>query len=188
MNHLPNTISIMRLLLVLPIALSLAEGAYLPGLVLFGLAGLSDGLDGYLARRYNWVSAFGKIIDPLADKMLLLVTTITMTLLGHFPPLVLFLMIAKDVAVIGGILVYSLLAGFPEMRPLLIGKSTTVLQLLLIGYLMITLVSSQPLVESWLTPLLMWAVVLVTIADGASYLWLWTMKLSRDPRWKQVSN
>lgn len=185
LHNIPNAISMFRLLLVLPIAIAIVEGEFVFSLVLFCIAGISDGLDGYFARKYGWVTAFGKIIDPLADKLLLLVTTVTLGLLGHFPVMVLFLMIAKDLAVVGGVLVYTALAGFPEVRPILVGKVTTVLQLLLIGYIMITLVASMSVVSMFMS-ILVWIVVIATILDGCSYLWLWTNKLVRDPRWMQA--
>ena len=183
--HVPNAISIFRLLLVIPIAVTIIEGEFIFCLALFCIAGISDGLDGYLARKYDWVTAFGKIIDPLADKLLLLVTTVTLGFFGYFPLMVLFLMIAKDLAVVGGVLVYTVLAGFPEVRPLLVGKVTTVMQILLIGYIMITLVVNMP-VAFMFTPVLVWIVVIATILNGCSYLWLWTNKLAGDPRYKQA--
>ena len=170
---------------MLPIAVTIIEDEFIFCLALFCIAGISDGVDGYLARKYDWVTAFGRIIDPLADKLLLLVTTLTLGLYGHFPLMVLFLMIAKDLAVVSGVLVYTVLAGFPEVRPILVGKVTTVLQILLIGYIMITLVVNIP-VASMFTPVLVWIVVIATILNGCSYLWLWTNKLARDPRWKQA--
>jgi cardiolipin synthase len=154
---------------------------------LFLIAGLSDGMDGYLARKFGWVSAFGKIIDPLADKLLLLVTTVVLAILGHLPVMVLLLMIAKDLAIVGGVLVYTMLAGFPEIRPLFIGKITTTLQLLLIGYILITLiVTNMPFLPT-VTPILIWLIVLVTLLDGCAYIWVWTKELARDSRWHQTA-
>jgi cardiolipin synthase (CMP-forming) len=183
--HIPNAISIFRLLLVLPITVAIVENEYFVGFLLFSIAGISDGLDGYIARKYDWVTAFGEIMDPLADKLLLLATAATLGLLGHIPVMVFFLMIAKDLAVIGGVLAYTVLAGFPELRPITVGKVTTVLQILLIGYVLITLVADLPFV-AMLTPILVWLVALFTILDGSTYLWLWTGKLARDPRWLQA--
>ena len=187
MRHLPNTISVIRLLLVVPIAMSMLEGNYLQSLSLFLIASVSDGMDGYLARRFGWVSAFGKIIDPLADKLLLLVTTIVLAILGHFPVMVLLLMIAKDLTILGGVLVYTMMAGFPEIRPLFIGKITTTLQLLLLGYILITLiVTNMPFLPT-VTPILIWLIVLVTLLDGCAYIWVWTNELARDSRWHQTA-
>lgn len=187
MRHVPNTISIIRLLLVVPIAISIIEGNFLQGLVLFTVAGLSDGLDGYLARKFGWVSTFGAIIDPVADKLLLLVTTIVLAILGHFPVMVLFLMIAKDLTVVGGILVYAMMAGFPELRPIFIGKTTTGLQLLLIGYILILLIVAKAPILSTIAPIVLWIIVLATLLDGCVYIWIWTNKLARDSRWKRFA-
>jgi cardiolipin synthase len=185
LRHLPNTISVIRLLLVVPIAMSMLEGNYLQSLSLFLIAGLSDGMDGYLARRFGWVSAFGKIIDPLADKLLLLVTTIVLAVLGHFPVMVLLLMIAKDLTIVGGILVYTVMAGFPKIRPLFIGKMTTTLQLLLLGYILVTLIVTNMDFLPAVTPILIWLIVLVTLLDGCAYIWVWTNELASDSRWHQ---
>jgi len=92
------------------------------------------------------------------------------------------LMAAKDLAVIGGVLVYTALAGFPELRPISVGKITTVMQLVLIGYIILTLAAEVP-VAHMITPVLIWIVVTATILDGCSYLWLWTGKLAQDTRW-----
>ena len=82
-RHIPNCITTLRLLLIPPTCLTIYEGRADLALVIFAIAGLSDGLDGYLARRYDWVSAFGKLIDPVADKLLMLVTTITLAEIGR---------------------------------------------------------------------------------------------------------
>ncbi len=181
-RHIPNFITTLRLLLIPPTCMSLYEGRADLALAMFAIAGLSDGLDGYLARRFNWVSAFGKLIDPVADKLLMLVTTITLTVIGEFPVMLLFLMIAKDLAVIGGVFGYTSLAGFPEISPIRAGKITTFLQILLVIYLMLCLVPGSFVSTAWL-PALFWLVGIVTFINGILYLWIWTNKLTEDPRW-----
>ena len=187
LKYLPNTVSIMRLLLILPISVLMLEGNYLSAFVLFTLAGLSDGIDGWLARTFGWVSAFGKIIDPVADKLLMIVTTVTLGVLDQIPMILVFLIIAKDLAVIGGVLVYTVLAGFPLVKPIFIGKFTTVAQLLLLGCLMFSQVITEAWLEAFVLPALIWIVVVSTILDGCIYLWVWTRKLSVDPRWNPVT-
>ncbi len=187
LRHLPNSISVLRLLFVLPIAIAIIEMQYVLSFTLFAIAGASDGLDGYLARKFGWVSSFGKIIDPLADKSLLLVISATLAILGHLPFMVLVLMLVKDLAIIGGVLVYTVLAAFPRIQPILLGKVTTVLQILLIGYIMLALCLPEFTGLAAFTHFFIWLMVMVTILDGSVYLWLWTNKLAHDQRWKNMT-
>lgn len=183
-RFIPNAITATRLVLVLPIALLIIEEQFTFGLVLFTLSGLSDGLDGYIARRFDWVSAFGKLIDPLADKLMMMTTTITLGVLGHFPPMLMVLIVAKDVVVLGGVFSYTTLAGFPKIQPTWLGKVTTASQIVLLVAVLFNL--SQPGVmpasfyDAWF-----WIVAVLTAADGASYIWIWTVRLAEDPRWKE---
>ncbi len=185
LRHVPNLITILRLLLVIPIVVSLHERDFEVALVLFALAGVSDGLDGLLARWFGWVTPFGKLIDPVADKLLLLATTISLGILGYFPLMLMFLMIAKDLATIGGLMAYTLLAGFPEIRPTFLGKLTTTLQILLVIGIIVGLIIEHPWLAAGL-PVLVWVVAGATLIDGAAYLWLWTAKLAEDGRWRRA--
>ena len=187
LHHLPNTISILRLLFILPIAIAIIEEQYVLSFALFAIAGVSDGLDGFLARRFDWVSSFGKIIDPLADKSLMLITSATLAVLGHLPYMVLLLMIVKDLAIVGGVLVYSVLAAFPRIQPMFLGKVTTVLQILLGGYILLALCLPETSGLVMYTPYFIWLMVIVTILDGSAYLWVWTNKLAHDPRWNHMA-
>ena len=185
MRHLPNAITMTRLLLVLPIAFCIMEGSFLVALVLFTVSGFSDGLDGLLARRYNWVSAFGKLIDPLADKLMMMVTTLILGLQEHFPVMLMLLIITKDLAILGGVFSYTTLAGFPSIKPTLLGKVTTALQIVLLLSVLINL-SFAGFLPGELYLVLYWIVAILTVLDGSSYLWIWTDKLARDPRWKET--
>ena len=183
-RSIPNIITIVRLVLVLPIAFFIVESQFVTALALFALAGLSDGLDGWIARRYQWVSAFGKLIDPLADKLLMIVTTLTLGLLDYFPLMLTVLIISKDLAVLGGVFAYTTLAGFPKIQPSLLGKITTAGQILLLASLLLNL-SFPGLVPLWFFEIWFWVVALTTALDGMSYLWLWTHKLANDHRWSE---
>jgi Phosphatidylglycerophosphate synthase len=74
LSVIPNLITALRFVLVIPISIYIYKENYFLALVLFIVAGISDGLDGYLARKFNWISEFGQIADPLADKCLILTT------------------------------------------------------------------------------------------------------------------
>ena len=71
LRNLPNFISLLRILLVPPVVYYLLQQDYMPALILFMVAGISDGIDGWLAKRFHWQSALGEILDPLADKLLI---------------------------------------------------------------------------------------------------------------------
>jgi len=185
LRHIPNAITITRLVLVLPIAVFIAEEKFLMALILFTVSGLSDGLDGFLARRYGWVSAFGRLIDPLADKLMMMTTTIVLGLLGHFPMMLVLLIVAKDVAILGGVFSYTSLAGFPKIQPNLLGKVTTATQIVLLVAVLINLSFPGALPENFYFAWF-WVVAVMTGFDGISYLWLWSARLANDPRWKET--
>ena len=181
-RHIPNIFSVARVLMVLPVAFSIVQDAFGLALILFLAAGLSDGLDGYLARKYDWESAFGKMFDPVADKLLVLGVAVSLVYTGHLPMLLMCLMLVKDFVVIFGAFIYTLLAGFPEVRPLMIGKVTTAMQIILIACLLIT-AALQPVIAPWVMPALFWMVAVTTFIDGIIYLWVWTGKLRFDERY-----
>ncbi len=182
---IPNSITVTRLVLVLPIAFAIIEGHFLIALILFTISGVSDGLDGFLARRYGWESAFGKLIDPLADKLMMMVTTITLGVLDHFPFMLMMLIVVKDLAVLGGVFSYTTLAGFPQIKPTILGKVTTASQIVLLVSVLLNL-SYTGLLPDTFHLFWYWLVAILTGLDGASYLWIWTGKLAEDPRWKET--
>lgn len=182
-SAIPNAITVLRLVLVLPIAFAILDGNYTLGLILFTISGLSDGFDGFLARRYGWESAFGKLIDPLADKLMMIVTTVTLGILDHFPILLMVLIIVKDLATLGGVFAYTTLAGFPKIQPTWLGKFTTAAQIILLVSVLLNLAFPEMLPESFFLAWV-WIVALMTALDGISYLWIWTVRLEDDPRWK----
>ena len=130
MRHLPNIICVLRIALVWPIAAALAEREYLIALALFMVAGLSDGVDGYLAKRFNWTSELGKLLDPLADKLLLVTVFVESAWLGLAPWWLTSAVVARDVLIALGALAFRLLIGPLRGRPTVSSKINTALQLL----------------------------------------------------------
>jgi cardiolipin synthase (CMP-forming) len=129
-RHLPNLICLVRLALIWPIATALYGGRYGLALTLFVLAAISDGLDGYLAKRFNWISELGKILDPAADKLLLVTVFIECTWLDLVPWWVTAAAVARDVMIALGALVYRAWFGPLRGRPTIISKINTGAQLL----------------------------------------------------------
>jgi cardiolipin synthase len=129
-RHLPNLICIARIVLVWPILVSIAHANYPLTLVLFFIAAASDGLDGYLAKRFHWTSELGKMLDPLADKLLLVGVFLVATWYGLIPRWLTIAAVGRDVLILLGALVFRIGWGPLNGRPKISSKINTLLQLL----------------------------------------------------------
>ena len=129
-KHIPNLICVIRMILVAPIVWSLADGRYGLALALTLIAGLSDALDGYLARRFDWKSWLGGLLDPAADKLLMFSLFVTLTWLGWVPVWFTAIVIGRDLVIIGGTIAYQVLVGPIEGDPTFVSKANTVFQIL----------------------------------------------------------
>ncbi len=136
LRHLPNALSGVRLLAAPALAFLLVNGAYAYAFALFVLAGLSDAVDGYLAKRLAPDSRFGAYLDPAADKLLMLAAFLTLTRLGMVPLWLTALVIARDIAIIAALILIKTLALSVPMSPLPIGKASTAVQ---VGYVALVL-------------------------------------------------
>jgi cardiolipin synthase (CMP-forming) len=130
MRHLPNLICLLRIVLVWPIVVSIAHAQYPLTLLLFFVAAMSDGLDGYLAKRFNWTSELGKLLDPLADKLLLVGVFLVATWYGLIPRWLTVAAVGRDVLILLGSIVFHFGWGPLEGRPMISSKINTLLQLL----------------------------------------------------------
>jgi cardiolipin synthase len=138
-RHLPNLICLFRLALIWPVATALQAGEHALALGLFMAAAVSDGLDGYLAKRFNWTSELGKLLDPVADKLLLMTVFIEAAWLGLVPWWITAAAVARDVLIGLGALVFRVWFGPLHGRPTIISKINTAAQLL---YLMAVMVNA----------------------------------------------
>jgi cardiolipin synthase len=166
--NLPNIITFGRLCAV-PWAFWLVldrriDGAFL----LFVAAGLSDALDGWLARRYGG-NAIGAMMDPVADKALLVTMYITLAVIGELPDWLAILVVFRDLVIVGGIVVLAVLGHAVTIRPLSISKLNTVLQIVLIAVCLLQ--GGFGLGIPGLLTVLTWCVVVTTLASGAAYVW-----------------
>ncbi|HSP01500.1 MAG TPA: CDP-alcohol phosphatidyltransferase family protein [Thioalkalivibrio sp.] len=174
LRQLPNVITVLRLLLTLPIIWALLDGAYAWVLVLLLLAGLSDGLDGWLVRRYGWQTRLGGYLDPLADKVLLMGTYFTVAWVGLIPLWLMVLVVARDLIIILGALAYRAVTRSLEMQPLLISKLNTFFQIVLVLSVLVDagLVSLPRLYLD----VLIGIVLVTTVASGLAYVVGWTRR------------
>jgi cardiolipin synthase (CMP-forming) len=143
-RHLPNLICLIRIALVWPIAAALSAGEQLAALALFVAAAVSDGLDGYLAKRFDWTSELGKFLDPLADKLLLVTVFVESAWLGLIPWWLTAAVVARDVLIALGALVFRLWFGPLRGRPSVLSKINTAAQLLYVMLVMLNAAAALP--------------------------------------------
>jgi cardiolipin synthase len=174
---IPNLISLLRIVLVLPTIMALASGQYVLALILFTIAGISDGLDGYIAKHYHYESRLGTLLDPIADKLLLVATYVVLALKGLLPVWLMVAVIGRDVLIVAGAALYYWLVGAYEMAPTLISKFNTLTQILL-GLLVVFSHGIHPL-PAQLIDGLVFLVLATTLASGADYVWTWGARAFR---------
>ena len=173
LSHLPNVITLARVALVPVLILLLKDQDYTAALIVFVVAGLSDALDGYLAKRLNVQSRLGAVLDPAADKLLLVSTYVMLTVLGHIPFWLVLVVAFRDLLIVGGYLLYTSHAGPVKMRPSFVSKLNTFLQITLVTVIL----AQQAAGLAWLpAEALIYAVLASTVLSGAHYLWLWLIK------------
>jgi cardiolipin synthase len=166
--NLPNAITFARLCAV-PLAVWLVvRGQFVAAFWLFLAAGVSDAVDGWLARR-NGSSMVGAILDPVADKMLLVSMYVTLALAHVLPDWLAILVVFRDIIIVGGVLVLAVMGQSVAIRPLLISKLNTVLQILLVGTALLS--AGSEVSVPMLNAVLVWAVAASTLASGAAYVW-----------------
>jgi cardiolipin synthase (CMP-forming) len=127
-RHIPNIISVIRILLVVPVALALAHHQLALTLLLFAIAAASDAADGFLAKRFGWQSELGGILDPIADKLLLATVFITLGFLTLVPLWLVVAAVARDVIIIVGAAAYRGFIGPLTAHPSVISKFNTLCQ------------------------------------------------------------
>jgi cardiolipin synthase (CMP-forming) len=174
MRHIPNLICLLRIVLIIPLVIAMREAQHERIIVLFLIAAVSDGLDGYLAKRFNWTSDLGRALDPLADKLLLVTVFITAAWLDIAPWWLTAAAVARDLIIGFGALIYRFWLGPLHGRPTVISKVNTVLQLTYL--LAVVLASATGFPPRELLDALA-AVVLVTIlASGIDYVTRFTRR------------
>ena len=128
MRWLPNLLCLLRMALIWPVVVSIGQGQYTRTLALFLLAAFTDGLDGWLAKRFHWTSELGKFLDPMADKLLLIAVFLVATWHDLIPPALTALAVARDLAIGLGAVVYRIGWGTLRGRPTLSSKLNTLAQ------------------------------------------------------------
>ena len=169
-RHLPNLLSALRLLAAPVAAWLILEGHDIAALVTFAAAGASDGLDGFVARRWGVTSVFGAWLDPVADKLLMLFCFTSLYGIGAAPFWLLVLVVARDLAIVAAWLLIKLWAPRAPVAPLFIGKLSTAVQILYIFTLLLLL--SFDVEAPRLVAAAAWICGGFVILSAAAYAWI----------------
>ena len=171
-KDIPNLLTSMRILLIAPLVYVLLQEDYFLALWIIVVAGATDGLDGFLAKHYQWESRIGSILDPIADKLLLISSFIALAWLEHIPTWLMGLVLGRDFAIVLGGLAYHFLIGPFAMEPLLLSKLNTLCQILLIVVILIGQLSWSVIPEM-MPEWLIYLVACTTGVSGFQYIWYW---------------
>ncbi|MFM2130419.1 MAG: hypothetical protein RL477_1965 [Pseudomonadota bacterium] len=172
--NLPNLISLGRLLSVPIVVWAISDGRMMLAFWLFVIAGISDAVDGFIAKRFNYTSELGSFLDPLADKALLVSIYVALGIGGYLPRWLVILVVWRDLLIIGGALLYHTLTQRLKMEPLLISKLNTLAQIVLAGYVLAT--QAMDVSHEIAYQVVVGIVALTTILSGASYVVGWIRK------------
>jgi len=177
-RDIPNIISLLRIALVIPVVYLLLERQFSYALVLFFIAGISDGLDGYLAKRNNWISRLGSILDPLADKLLLVFSYLALGWLGEIPMWLVIAVMVRDVIIVVGAISYHEIIGKYDMTPTWMSKTNTFFQILLILVVVFSLGAYA--LPALFIEALIYIVAITTLVSGINYVWVWGRRAANN--------
>ncbi|MBL8242827.1 MAG: CDP-alcohol phosphatidyltransferase family protein [Rhodanobacteraceae bacterium] len=183
LRHLPNTLSLARLVAALPIAWLVVDDHAQLAMVCFIIAGASDGLDGWLAKRFGWQSQLGGWLDPLADKALVLAVCVALALHGDLPWWLLALIAVRDVVIVSGAVAFHFSYAPLYARPTWLGKLTTFALLLTVVALLARNVGAQ--IVPAVVDALVWLCAGLLVASGIDYVRRWSHKARELRRTEQ---
>jgi cardiolipin synthase len=174
LSWLPNAISILRIALVPPILILILRGEYGWALALFWFAGFSDGLDGYLAVRFDWTTRLGGLLDPAADKFLITGLFVTLAVTGDIPVWLAAVVILRDVVIVLGALAYNYLVKPVPGEPTRISKLNTALQMIFVLFVLSRAGFGWP--DAIGITVLGAAVLVTVVISGVDYVLSWSAR------------
>lgn len=177
--NLPNLISLMRLFMVPVIIWLIIDRKFGFAFLLFVAAGISDLLDGLLARLLKSQTTVGKFLDPLADKVLLVGVFVTLGVQGFVPSWLVILVTFRDFIILGGALLALFYNSNLEIKPLFISKVNTVMQLIMITFVLAKMVLNRP--PTLYDHILYIVIAATTLISGVAYVRKWLKNTSNNP-------
>jgi cardiolipin synthase len=133
----PNQLTLLRMMFLPFIVIKLVEGHYTSALILFVLAGMSDGLDGLLARVLKQQTVLGQYLDPIADKLLLSTMFLVLSILHQIPWKFTVLVFSRDISILAASAVLYAIAGLRDFRPSIFGKANTFAQVAAVFFVLL---------------------------------------------------
>lgn len=168
---IPNYITILRLLLVPVVIWAMLDGREITAMLGFVAAGVSDGVDGFIARRWNMKSELGAYLDPVADKLLLVSVFLVLAYQGLLPLWLVAMVVFRDGLIVSAVMLSAVMDNPVAMRPLLVSKANTAAQIILASAVLA--LQGFDWTAELLVHLLVWTVALLTAASTAAYLVTW---------------
>lgn len=175
LKHIPNTLTLFRFVLIAPFLVYLYQQEYTNAFYVFLVAGFTDGLDGWLARHFHWQSPLGSFIDPLADKLLVTSSFISLALIGALPWWLVILVFLRDLTICIGVLAwYWFIQRQLDFEPTLLSKINTTLQITLVTICLFELAFFE--FPAYLTSTLILFTAITTAATYIDYVFTWGKK------------
>lgn len=167
--NIPNFLSLLRIILVPFVVIFLIQGSYGKALAIFTAAGLTDALDGTLARMLKCQTVLGAYLDPIADKLLLTASFITLSILGIIPGWLTVIVISRDCIILLGIAILSMISVPYAIKPAFVGKATTAFQISTIFLALLFQTILPNFSYDWII-ILCWLTGILTVVSGLVYI------------------
>ncbi|HEX4480521.1 MAG TPA: CDP-alcohol phosphatidyltransferase family protein [Rudaea sp.] len=178
LRHLPNALTALRMLLVIPLVWLIRDRRYDAAVIVALVAGFTDALDGWLAKHFDWQSWIGGIIDPIADKLMLIGCFVSLGLVGAHPEWLTWLVVGRDVLIVAGAIAYHAFVGRISGEPTLLSKINTCVQIVYVVLQLVHLTTWFELPPAAMT-FAIYVTAAITIVSGLQYVAIWSAKALR---------
>ena len=170
-----NIITVVRLLITPIIVWLIFSSYYGLGLIFFVFSGLSDALDGFIAKQYNQRTILGSYLDPVADKVLIVSSILALGYMGAIPPWLIILIVSRDLAILGAVIISWLVERSLKIEPIISSKINTFLQIFYTGLILLSLTYQEQIIylDNFILPTFSILIALSTLSSWFSYLILW---------------
>ncbi len=174
---IPNILTLLRILLTPLFVILLLRDQFGFALLVFSIAGISDGLDGFLARHLNQRTELGAFLDPVADKILLISAFVCLAVLGVIPDWLAVIVISRDILIVLGIAILTIREKEYEIKPTMVSKATTTVQIIMV---IVSLLGENLYGFAGIRTPLMWITAVLTTISGLHYMMM-GMNILQDP-------